>query len=338
MENIISVIVLTYNQEKTIGRTLDSILMQKCHIPFEIELRDDCSHDGTDAICRQYAEKYPLIIRYRHNKQNKGIIDNYFDTLLECRGRYIADCAGDDFWIDPLKLEKEVNILEQHPEVTLVHTAFNYFDYNKKQIIKKSKTIFNNKITDGEKMIESIITQTNNPIIQLCTSLYRKDIFLKEYQEDEYMFRNKEFGCEDIQIAITMALNGKIAFINETTLNYSINHESVSYSHNEEKRFFFNMRTTKLIYYLKNKYNIDSDNINTFFKKKIFALYMHAFRSRNKELLQKAKQKQKEWNVDNNIKLAITKFVMSNKITWNIMLAFRGIFRYIKNILHKYDT
>ena len=61
---------------------------------------------------------------------------------------------------------------------------------------------------------------------------------------------------------------------------------------------------------------------------------MHAFRSRNKELLQKAKQKQKEWNVDNNIKLAITKFVMSNKITWNIMLAFRGIFRYIKNRLH----
>ena len=112
MENIISVIVLTYNQEKTIGRTLDSILMQKCHLPIEIELRDDCSNDATDAVCKRYAEKYPSIIRYRQNKQNKGIIDNYFDTLLECRGRYIADCAGDDFWIDPLKLEKEVNILE----------------------------------------------------------------------------------------------------------------------------------------------------------------------------------------------------------------------------------
>ena len=90
------------------------------------------------------------------------------------------------------------------------------------------------------------------------------------------------------------------------------------------------MRTTKLIYYLKNKYNIDSDNINTFFKKKIFALYMHAFRSKNKELLNRAKQKQKEWEINDNIKLVITKFIMSNCITWNFILRIRKVFCLLK--------
>lgn len=338
MENIISVIVLTYNQEKTIGRTLDSILMQKCHIPFEIELRDDCSHDGTDTICRQYAEKYPLIIRYRQNKQNKGIIDNYFDTLLECRGRYIADCAGDDFWIDPLKLEKEVNILEQHPEVTLVHTAWNNYDEVLKRVVSISHSDLRKEIVDGNEMIEKVFTQHGISAVHLCTSLYRKEVFLNAYNNYPQFFKNKEYNTEDLQLIFFMAKAGNIAYIPTPTLNYSINHISVSNTFNEEKQFLFMEGIDQLCWDLSQKFNVKSKAINNHFKIKIFALYMHAFRSRNKELLQKAKQKQKEWNVDNNIKLTITKFVMSNKITWNIMLVFRGIFRYIKNILHKYDT
>ena len=114
MENLISVIVITYNQEKTIGRTLDAILMQRCHLSIEIELRDDCSKDATDAICRKYANKYPSTIRYRRNEKNKGVIENYYDTLLECRGKYIADCAGDDYWIDENKLEIQVKYMEDN--------------------------------------------------------------------------------------------------------------------------------------------------------------------------------------------------------------------------------
>jgi len=334
MENIISVIVLTYNQEKTIGRTLDSILIQKCHIPFEIELRDDCSHDGTDAICRQYAEKYPLIIRYRHNKQNKGIIDNYFDTLLECRGRYIADCAGDDYWIDPLKLEKEVNLLEQHPEVTLVHTAWNNYDEKKKKIISTSKVDFPNKITDGKKMLEKIITQTGITVVHLCTALYRKEVFLNAYNKYKSFFRNKVYTTEDLQLIFFMAQAGKIAYIPTITLNYCISNTSISNTDDEKKLFLFMTGINQLSWDLSQFFNLKSTAIDNYFKIRIYGLYMHAFRSRNKDLLQIAKQKQKEWNVDNNIKLAITKFVMSNKITWNIMLVFRGIFRYIKNRLH----
>ena len=105
MENKISVVVCTYNQEDTIARTLDSILMQQCHLPYEIIIGEDCSTDNTLSICQQYAEHHPGIIRVMANKPNKGVVRNYFDCLLAADGKYIADCAGDDFWTDPLKLE-----------------------------------------------------------------------------------------------------------------------------------------------------------------------------------------------------------------------------------------
>ena len=334
MDNIISVIVITYNQEKTIGRTLDSILMQKCHLPIEIELRDDCSNDTTDAVCKRYAEKYPSIIRYRQNKQNKGIIDNYFDTLLECRGKYIADCAGDDFWIDPLKLEKEVQILEKHPDVTLVHTAWNNYDEELGKVVSVSHSELKNEITDGHEMMEKVLMQNGISAVHLCTSLYRKEVFLNAYNDYPYFFKNKEYNTEDLQLIFFMAKAGNIAYIPTPTLNYSVNHISASNTLNEEKQFLFMEGINQLCWDLSQKFQIKNKAIINHFKIKIFALYMHAFRSKNKELLNRAKQKQKEWEINDNIKLVITKFVMSNKITWNIMLAFRGIFRYIKNRLH----
>ena len=334
MDNIISVIVITYNQENTIGRALDSILMQKCHLPIEIELRDDCSNDTTDAVCKRYAEKYPSIIRYRQNKQNKGIIDNYFDTLLECRGKYIADCAGDDFWIDPLKLEKEVHILEKHPDVTLVHTAWNNYDEELGKVVSVSHSELKNEITDGHEIMEKVLMQNGISAVHLCTSLYRKEVFLNAYNDYPYFFKNKEYNTEDLQLIFFMAKAGNIAYIPTPTLNYSVNHISASNTLNEEKQFLFMEGINQLCWDLSQKFQIKNKAIINHFKIKIFALYMHAFRAKNKELLNRAKQKQKEWEINDNIKLVITKFIMSNCITWNIMLAFRGIFRYIKNRLH----
>jgi len=83
----VSVIVCTYNQEDTIGAALDSILAQKTDFDFEIVVADDCSADRTPAICREYAGRYPGKVRAIINEENKGIADNYYDTLYECRGK-----------------------------------------------------------------------------------------------------------------------------------------------------------------------------------------------------------------------------------------------------------
>ena len=134
LQELISVIVCTYNQQNTIGRTLDSILSQECHLPFEIIIGEDCSTDNTLAICKQYEQKHPNVIRVIANPSNKGFVRNYFDCLRACKGKYIADCAGDDFWIDNRKLEDESIILEKDPNIGIVHTDWLRYNEDTKKL------------------------------------------------------------------------------------------------------------------------------------------------------------------------------------------------------------
>ena len=319
MENMISVVVITYNQEGTISRTLDSILMQQCHVPFEIVIGEDCSTDHTRAICETYAQKHPDIIRLICNQQNKGIVDNYFDCLLACQGKYIADCAGDDFWTDPQKLEKEVSIMEAHDNVTMVITNWQYYDEASQKTIP-SRQQQHAPITPGRDLLKAIITQHNMCVFHLCTALYRADVFRKAYEEDTFLFRNKGFCSEDIQIAFSMALHGDIAYLPDVTLNYSLGQHTVSNSTDDVKQFGFVRKMTDLIHYLASKHHID---LVDFFPDRIFALGMHAFRAHQPKLYQATLACEKEWQVNRPLKNRILFAVMSRKWLWKIGLIVR---------------
>ena len=326
MENMISVVVITYNQEGTISRTLDPILMQQCHVPFEIVIGEDCSTDHTRAICQRYAEKYPDIIRLFCNQQNKGIVDNYFNCLLACQGKYIADCAGDDFWTDPLKLEKEVCIMETHDNVTMVITNWQYYD-EKSQKSSPSPQKQHALITPGHNLLKAIITQHNMSVFHLCTALYRADVFRKAYEEDRYLFRNKSFCSEDMQIAFTMALNGNIAYLPDITLNYSQGQKNVSNSTDDVKQFWFVRKTTDLIHYLASKHQID---IGDFYPERIFALGMHAFRAHQPQLFQETLVCEKDWQVNRPLKNQILFIVMSHEWLWRMGLIVRQAVVWLK--------
>ena len=82
----ISIIVATFNQESTIARALDSILMQEGDFSYEIIIGEDCSSDRTPDICKEYARKFPDRIKLILNKTNKGLLDNYFDCILAASG------------------------------------------------------------------------------------------------------------------------------------------------------------------------------------------------------------------------------------------------------------
>lgn len=328
MEQIISVVVITYNQERTISRTLDSILMQQCHVPFEIVIGEDCSTDSTRAICEDYARQHPDIIRLFCNDKNKGVVDNYFDCLLECRGKYIADCAGDDFWIDPKKLEKEVAVMEQHPNVTMVITNWQYFD-EASQLTTPSHQIHHAPITPGHKLLKDIITQRNMSVFHLCTSMYRSDVFRKVYYEDTFMFRNKDFCSEDMQIAISMATNGDIAYLPDVTLNYSIGFDTVSNTADDVKQFRFVRKTTELILYLATKYQI---NISQIFPDRIFALGMHAFRAHQPQLYKDTLICEQNWKVNRPLKNKILFTVMGNEWLWSLALIVRRAFVWLKQV------
>ena len=328
MENIISVVVLTYNQECTISRTLDSILMQQCHVPFEIVVGEDCSTDNTRTICERYAKNYPDIIRLICNPHNKGIVDNYFDCLLACRGKYIADCAGDDFWTDPQKLEKEVSIMEAHDNVTMVITNWQYYDEASHKTIP-SRQQQHAPITPGRDLLKAIITQHNMSVFHLCTALYRADVFRKAYEEDTFLFRNKGFCSEDIQIAFSMALHGDIAYIPDITLSYSLGQNTVSNSTDDVKQFAFVQKMTDLIQYLATKHHI---NLADFFPDRIFALGMHAFRAHQPQLYQTTLNCEKNWQVNRTLKNQILFTVMSREWLWKIGLVVRQTFVRLKRV------
>ena len=325
MKPTISVIVVTYNQEATIGRTLDSILMQQCHVPYEIVIGEDCSTDQTLAVCEQYAEKHPDKIRILKNTRNKGIANNYFDCMLECRGEYIADCAGDDFWSDPQKLEKEVILLESDPSITLVHTAWKRYHIDSGLITEGGHQPFTAPVTQGTEMLEDIIVQRENPIIHLCTSLYRKSIVLSELEKDAFMFRNQEFGCEDLQVAFVLAKQGNIAYLPESTLNYSVGGETVSTPTDHQKSFLFTKRVSNLSYYLARKYDIHSPRIDRYFSHRVFELGMHAFRAHDKQLYRQTITCEKEWGAKRSAKHQLLFIVMSSELLWLPALLLRKV-------------
>lgn len=130
---LISVAMITYNHEKFIGQAIDNILMQETDYPFELVIGEDYSKDNTRRICLEYKEKYPEKIKLLLPEKNIGIRKNFNDTLHACSGKYIAVCEGDDFWIDPLKLQKQASFLEDHPDyAAYAHRAYRLFETGEK--------------------------------------------------------------------------------------------------------------------------------------------------------------------------------------------------------------
>jgi glycosyltransferase involved in cell wall biosynthesis len=115
----VSVVSITYNHAAYIRETLDSFVAQKTDFPVEFIVADDASTDATPAIIQEYADRYPHLFRPFLRPKNLGIHGNLTDALSAACGEYIALCEGDDFWIDPLKLSKQVAFLDQYPETAV---------------------------------------------------------------------------------------------------------------------------------------------------------------------------------------------------------------------------
>ena len=132
-EIMVSVCMIAYNHERFIRQALDSVLNQKTNFKYEIIIHDDASPDNTADIIREYEKKYPNIIKAIYQKENQfskngGILQNYIYPSV--RGKYIAFCECDDFWIDEYKLQKQVDFLEKHPDIFSVAHRYEVVDVN----------------------------------------------------------------------------------------------------------------------------------------------------------------------------------------------------------------
>jgi glycosyltransferase involved in cell wall biosynthesis len=116
---LVSVLCLTYNHESFIIQAIDSFLNQVTKFPIELVIGLDASSDSTTNILKSYQQKNPDILRIITSNKRVGVRLNAKRTRAACRGRYIAMCEGDDYWIDPYKLQKQFDFLETHPKYSI---------------------------------------------------------------------------------------------------------------------------------------------------------------------------------------------------------------------------
>jgi len=208
---VASILVVTYNQEVYIGKTLDCLLMQECPFDYEILIGEDCSTDQTRNICIEYSRKHPDKIRLFLNEQNKGLINNYFDLLEHARGTYLADCGGDDCWLTTDKLKRQVELLVKHPEVGLVYGNWQKL-YQKNNLLETNKTGVNddwfNPRYYGSEAVRDYLNGRNFPKVVLSTSCFRADWLMDALQNNRDLFRGKAVVCEDLPITLCLLSKG----------------------------------------------------------------------------------------------------------------------------------
>jgi glycosyltransferase involved in cell wall biosynthesis len=118
---LVSVDMITYKHEQYIAQAIEGVLMQQTNFNYELVIANDCSPDNTDAIVKHYINHHPKghLIKYFRHEMNLGMQKNGLFAVQQCYGKYIALCEGDDYWTDPLKLQKQVDFMEANPEVSL---------------------------------------------------------------------------------------------------------------------------------------------------------------------------------------------------------------------------
>lgn len=176
----ISIIVITYYHENYIAQALDSILAQETNLRLEVLVGDDASQDRTPEIIREYAVRYPDLIHPILRPENLGANKNYWDLIRRSRGQYIAVLEGDDFWLDPQKLQKQWEFLQAHPEYIAHGSKCLMIDENGQPDYTRSPHFVRNKKVFT---LEDLITYWDLPA-QVSALMYR-NIYL-DMKPEEY--------------------------------------------------------------------------------------------------------------------------------------------------------
>ncbi|MGL4993325.1 MAG: glycosyltransferase [Bacteroidales bacterium] len=238
-EPIISVLIITYNQENYIAQAIESALNQNLDHPYEIVIGEDCSTDSTREICQSYVDRYPEIVRLMPKAPNKGLLNNYYDTLLACRGEFIADCAGDDYWCDPHKLQRQLEILRREPGVVMVHSNVELLYENEDSLGHKLFNSPDNVRLNWFNDRCRLINQQGEPLVFVGSSLFRRDAFNEFYNANESLFRNPKYTCEDFQLIFALLHQGDILYEDKITTVYRIINGSISHTRSLSKQLRF---------------------------------------------------------------------------------------------------
>ena len=219
MPPLVSVWMITYNQESYLGQAVESVLSQKTDFPFEIVIGEDCSTDGTREVCLGFQEKYPDKVRLVLHGENRGLVRNFWETLQHCRGKYVAQLEGDDYWTDPKKLQKQVELLERAPRYAFCYHLFDHVDQDG-NIIGAAREPLPDAELPKDCNTRMVIDAKWSPL-QTLTLMFRRDAFP---EMPNWIYKLPIF---DWPLHFYLTRAGKGIFLNENMAGYRSHNEGV---------------------------------------------------------------------------------------------------------------
>lgn len=205
---IVSVLMITYGHEKYIRQAIESVLMQECNFDYELIVANDCSPDLTHDIVNEIISSNSKgnLIKYINHLQNIGMQSNYIDAYHNCKGKYIATCEGDDYWTDPLKLQKQVDFLESNPDYVLC--------FHPVSILKTNGEIVDDFITTIPENYETIET-----LARLGNYIHTPSVVFRNVIR-EFPFEFSQTPIGDYFLYMMLAEHGKLKYLEDKMCVY----------------------------------------------------------------------------------------------------------------------
>lgn len=227
-EPMVSVCMTTYNHEKYLAQAIECVLNQHCSFAVEIRLGVDRSSDATEAIAAEYARRFGDCVKLEMVEQRLGMRRNYARTIAACRGKYVAFCDGDDWWCDQQKLQRQVELLEQNPDIAMCFTR-------SKRVSDDGTVVSIYPPADGRCSFEEMLELNR---AENCTAVARRSD-IEEYYRTVEPLSHTEWLTDDLPMWLWFAANRKIAFIDEVTAAHRIVEQSVSHRSDYHERIAF---------------------------------------------------------------------------------------------------
>ena len=234
---LVAIHCLVYNHEPYLKRCLDSFVMQQTNFAFVAIVHEDASKDNSAAIIREYEQKYPDIIRPIYETENQysrpdgKLIFIMQDAILATGAKYVAICEGDDFWTDPFKLQKQVDILERDPQLMAVVTDTCVVDREGNIITRKlGNAVPENK--EGKYTLRDFFSVPQHRYTT-ATIMYST----RHYEEvNKKLLYTISPYLGDWQLWIILHSYGAFYYLDEVTAAYRINPKSLTHTVNRVAR------------------------------------------------------------------------------------------------------
>lgn len=282
LKPLVAIRCIVYNQVEYVERTLKGFVMQQTNFPYVALVHDDASTDGSDVIIRNYAERYPNIIKAvieppENNLYRQRLLSKFMSKWTKSTGcKYVALCEGDDCWIDPNKLQKQVDYMEAHSDCVMCFTDCHVYD-ERGHIVKRN---FISKHTEIPHSFEEHLLRAG--YLAPPTWLMRADVL--------HAMGPYDVVDGTLAMALDFFQNGPVHYLDEVTAGYTIREGSASRPQTPQGQWRYEKGVFDIQIAKAEEYHCDADVIDRLRIQGYTQLILPALEANNKAFIKEAEE------------------------------------------------